>query len=162
MDVKIVENFLDPIDFQKVEEATNVKTWEIQRSDPWNKTQLDFLFLNKTDDDFFNTYLYKKVKEHLDGKYELTRVYYNGQWSGRDGSFHADNCDVTALLYVSPYEYGWGGFTEIMTSAEEPTLIHPLQNRLVFFPGKIMHKGYAFCYQSCPMRLSLAFKLNTK
>ena len=102
MDVKIVENFLDPIDFQKVEEATNVKTWEIQRSDPWTKTQLDFLFLNKTDDDFFNTYLYKKVKEHLDGKYELTRVYYNGQWSGRDGSFHADNCDVTALLYVSP------------------------------------------------------------
>ena len=69
---------------------------------------------------------------------------------------------MTVLLYCSSYQYGWGGFTEIMTSPTEPTLIHPLENRLCIFNGRIKHKGYSFSYQHCPMRKSLAYKLNTK
>ena len=162
MEVKYVDNFLDKIDFKKVEERIVDASWTFQCGNPINKEKLPFLLWEVSHEEFYNKYLFDKVKQHLDGEYKLRRVYFNGQWSGREGDFHNDNCDVTVLLYVSDYEYGWGGFTEIMTSSTSPTIIHPLKNRLLIFPGKIMHKGYAFSYQTCPMRISLAFKLDTK
>ena len=162
MDIKVVDKFLDPIDLKKVAAATDDKEWNFQRSDPRNKNHGIFLMRDVSDDKFFNTYLFDKVKEHVDGDYKLGEVYFNGQFSGREGEFHYDVCDLTALFYVQEYEYGWGGFTEIMTSTDEPTIIHPFQNRLVIFPGHLMHKAYSFSYQTCPTRISLAFKLNTK
>ena len=163
MDIKIVDNFLDRIDLKKVQQRLEYPAkWKVQRSDPTKKEHLEFIMLDVSNEEFYNKYLFDKVKQHLDGEYKLDRVYFNGQWSGREGSFHNDLCDITVLFYVSDYEYGWGGFTEVMTAATSPTIIHPLQNRLFIFPGRIVHKGYSFCYQSCPMRVSLAFKLNTK
>ena len=104
--------------------------------------------------------MFYKVVEQLDGNdYILERAYLNGQWNGREGALHDDGCDITALIYMSPYEYGWGGFTEIMTEPE-PTLVYPIPNRLMIFPGKIKHKAYSFAYQTCPLRVTLAFKID--
>ena len=163
--VTVVDDFLDPIDFRKVVDYTKYPaTWQVQCSNPHlEDSSQEFLSAKvKDNDEFFNKYLFNKVKKHLEGEYKLERIYFNGQWTGREGYMHDDNCDITALLYVSDYEYGWGGFTEIMSSVERPVILHPLPNRLVIFPGRIKHKGYSFAYQRCPMRISLAFKLNTK
>ena len=159
MDIKYVDNFLDKIDFKKVKERILNASWNLQRSVTTNKEHLEFLMLEVSNEEFYNKYLFDKVKQHLDGEYKLERIYFNGQWSGREGDFHRDLCDVTVLLYCSPYQYGWGGFTEIMTSPTEPILVHPLENRLCIFKGSIIHKGYSFSYQHCPMRKSLAYKL---
>ena len=158
-EIKIVDNFLDEKDIQKI--TSNRLTWNLQTSNPV-KGELSFLMSEKTDDPFFNSYLYDKVVEQLDGdNYRLQRVYFNGQWNGREGTLHRDGCDFTSLIYMTDYEYGWGGFTEIMTKPE-PTLIYPIPNRLVIFPGNIYHKAYSFAYQNCPLRISLAFKINKK
>tara|TARA_B100000131_G_C17672984_1_gene433210 strand:- start:24 stop:509 length:486 start_codon:yes stop_codon:yes gene_type:complete len=158
-EIKIVDNFLDQKDIQKI--TTNNLTWNLQTSN-LGKGELTFLMSEKTDDKFFNTCLFDKVVDKLDkGSYELERVYFNGQWNGREGSIHSDNCDITVLIYTSNYEYGWGGFTEIMTEPE-PTLVYPIPNRLVIFPGNILHKAYSFAYQYCPIRTTLAFKINKK
>ena len=158
-EIKIVDNFLDEKDIQKI--TSNRLTWNLQTSNPV-KGELSFLMSEKTDDPFFNSYLYDKVVEQLDGdNYRLQRVNFNGQWNGREGTLHRDGCDFTSLIYVSTYEYGGGGFTEIMTKPE-PTLIYPIPNRLVIFPGNIYHKAYSFAYQNCPLRISLAFKINKK
>ena len=157
-EIKIVDNFLEGKDLQKI--ISNDLTWKLQKSNN-GKKELTFLSSKKCDE-FFNTYLFGKVGEKLDrGYYKLERVYFNGQWNGREGSLHSDHCDITALIYLSPYEYGWGGFTEIMTEPQ-PTLVHPIQNRLVIFPGNIYHKAYSFAYQDCPLRVTLAFKINQK
>ena len=157
-EIKIFDNFLEGKDFQKL--VSDDLIWKLQKSNH-GKKELTFLSSKKCDE-FFNTYLFGKVGEKLDrGYYKLERVYFNGQWNGREGSLHSDNCDITALIYMSPYEYGWGGFTEIMTEPE-PTLIHPIPNRLVIFPGNIPHKAYSFAYQDCPLRVTLAFKINQK
>ena len=162
MEVKIVEDFLESSDFDKVTERLQYPaSWRMQSSDGEDGSQ-QFLYLDVSEEKYFNTYIFKQIKKHLDGEYKLERIYFNGQWSGREGRLHNDQCDRTVLFYVSEYQYGWGGFTEIMTSVSQPTIIHPLQNRLLIFPGKILHKGYSFSYQKCPMRISLAFKLNTK
>ena len=127
MDIKIVDNFLDRIDLKKVQQRLEYPAkWKVQRSDPTKKEHLEFIMLDVSNEEFYNKYLFDKVKQHLDGEYKLDRVYFNGQWSGREGSFHNDLCDITVLFYVSDYEYGWGGFTEVMTAATSPTIIHPV------------------------------------
>ena len=165
MEVEIIDNFLDSIDLKKVVERVGNRhcQWEVQQSNAdYDRVGQQFLYLDVSEEKYFNTYIFKQIKKHLDGEYKLERIYFNGQWSGREGRLHNDQCDRTVLFYVSEYQYGWGGFTEIMTSTTEPTIIHPLKNRLLIFPGTIMHKGYSFSYQSSPMRISLAFKLHTK
>ena len=158
-EIKIVDNFLDEKDIQKI--TSNRLTWNLQTSNPV-KGELSFLMSEKTDDPFFNSYLYDKVVEQLDGdNYRLQRVYFNGQWNGREGTLHSDGCDFTSLIYMTHYEYVWCGFTVIMTKPE-PTLIYPIPNRLVIFPCNIYHKAYSFAYQNCPLRISLAFKINKK
>ena len=158
-EIKIIDNFLEKKDFKKI--VSDDPAWNLQTSNP-GKEELPFLYSDLTDESFFNSYLYDKVVEQLDGdNYRLQRVYFNGQWNGREGTLHRDGCDFTALIYMSTYEYGWGGFTEIMTEPE-PTLIYPIPNRLVIFPGNIYHKAYSFAYQNCPLRVTLAFKINKK
>ena len=162
MNVKIIEDFLESRDFNKVIERVKYPAnWRMQSTDGEDGSQ-QFLSLEiEENEEFYYEYLFNKVGEYLDGDCELKRIYFNGQWSGRESFLHGDGCDVTALLYCSPYQYGWGGFTEIFT-AEGPMTVHPFPNRLVIFPGNNMHKGYSFSYQRCPMRVTLAFKINTK
>ena len=158
-EIKIVDKFLDKSDFDKVYSSFSQENWRLQTS-ARKVEDLTFLMSEKTDDPFFNSHLFDKVVEQLDGDdYKLDRAYLNGQWNGREGTLHQDGCKFTALIYMSPYEYGWGGFTEIMTEPE-PTLVYPIPNRLMIFPGNIPHKAYSFAYQTCPLRVTLAFKIN--
>ena len=157
-EIKIVDNFLEESDFNQVTSFLK-ENWRLQTS-TLNVKELPFLYSELTGQSFFNTYLFGKVAEILDrGYYNLLKVYFNGQWNGREGALHSDNCDITALIYMSPYEYGWGGFTEIMTEPE-PTLVYPIPNRMMIFPGNIPHKAYSFAYQTCPLRVTLAFKID--
>ena len=157
-EIKIVDNFLEESDFNQVTSFLK-ENWRLQTS-TLNVKELPFLYSELTGQSFFNTYLFYKVVEQLDGNdYILERAYLNGQWNGREGALHDDGCDITALIYMSPYEYGWGGFTEIMTEPE-PTLVYTIPNRLMIFPGKIKHKAYSFAYQTCPLRVTLAFKID--
>ena len=157
-EIKIVDNFLEESDFNQVTSFLK-ENWRLQTS-TLNVKELPFLYSELTGQSFFNTYLFYKVVEQLDGNdYILERAYLNGQWNGREGALHDDGCDITALIYMSPYEYGLGGFTEIMTEPE-PTLVYPIPNRLMIFPGKIKHKAYSFAYQTCPLRVTLAFKID--
>ena len=162
MEIKIVNNFLSVDDFRtataKLNSHDENSPWYVHKSDDVDSSSFLVRWLNQ--DEFFTEYIFNQIKEHLDGDYELERVYCNSQWHGREGELHRDNCDRTALIFLHHYKYGWGGFTEILTNP--PCTIHPIPNRLVIFPGMVEHKGYSFAYQHCPMRLSLAYKLNKK
>lgn len=162
MEVKIIDDFLDLNDFHTACKKLDPKEIDIDWVIHYSTDAHPFPFLAKflNHDDFFSKYLFDKIKPHLDEEYELSRVYCNSQWYSREGEFHVDNCDLTVLLFLHQYKYGWGGFTEILT--EPPSIIQPLTNRLIIFPGMIKHKGYSFAYQGCPTRQSLAFKLNKK
>ena len=76
------------------------------------------------------------------------------------GHFHEDGCDNTVLIYISEYDEEWGGFTQIKTPNNGCKFIYPIQKRMISFPGNWDHKGFAYSYNFCPMRLSLAYKLN--
>jgi len=167
-EIKIFDDFLDKSELEKVlKRLDSPTTWEVQSSAKeedklfagyFSKSQ-EFLYLDVTKEKYFNSYLLDKIKEKLDQKCELERVYFNGQWPGRDAGLHQDGCKYSALVYVGPYEADWGGFTQFVISHTKQYIIPPIQNRLIIFPGHIPHKGYSFSNQNCPMRISLAFKL---
>jgi hypothetical protein len=156
--INVVDNFLSHKEFEKICSVIPNSKWKIQVSMPQSKNE--FLMLDVTEDKFFSETLNKKIQDHFSLSLNLDRVYFNGQWPGRDGDFHVDGCKKTALIYISDYNITWGGFTHLYNSQEDECIISPHKNRLVIFPGNIPHKGYSFANQNCPMRISLAFKLS--
>ena len=155
--IKIIDNFLSVDDLKIIIKNISDLSWVTQSSKPEDNSS--FLMSDVSHQEFFNNYLYKKVTSTLKKDVELERVYFNGQYWCRDGSIHTDGCDITALIYITPYSPGLGGFTEIL-KGNDHHIIAPYQRRLVLFPGKWKHKGYAYSQQNVGMRISLAYKLN--
>ena len=153
--VEVFDNFLDSEEIHHLQSME--KYWEMQSSDESNPYNLEFLYYAPPrGEPYFYKRLFKKIKKKI-GKYSAGRVYFNGQSYGQDGAFHVDNCDKTVLIYVSPYDWEWGGFTQV---GEE--IIAPITGRMIAFNGMTPHKGFSFSRQTCPMRISLAYKLTSK
>lgn len=156
-EVKIIDKFLTNLEMNNIWNVISNMSWKMQTSIV-NKSGLDFLTSDVSDLEYFNSYLFNRIKKSLGIDVKLDRVYFNGQWHGREGEIHEDGCDVTALIYVSEYQSHWGGFTQVFLPNKE-VIISPQQGRLMSFPGHCAHKGYSFSYQECPMRISLAYKM---
>ena len=62
MEIKFVKNFLSTNDFEEVEKTVNIDKWTLQSSNPRDKTNLEFLYQDQSSNQFFNTYLFNKVK----------------------------------------------------------------------------------------------------
>ena len=153
--VEVFDNFLDSEEIYYLQQLQ--KPWVFQSSDNSNPYNLPFLYCAPPKGEpYFYKHLFKKIKNNI-GKHSIGRVYFNGQSYGQDGSFHVDNCDKTVLIYVSPYDWEWGGFTQV---GEE--IIAPITGRMIAFDGMTPHKGFSFSRQTCPMRISLAYKLTSK
>ena len=118
---------------------------------------------------YFTEYLKEKIEYATGMKFEVDRVYANGQTIFNDGDWHRDMADnernsafVTALLYVSditPENVNEvQGYTHFRLLNDDIVTIEPLKNRLVFFDSRVSHRG---CAPSIPgfLRISLAWKL---
>ena len=158
--ITLVDDFLTDDEMDVIWDHINKGRWSIQSSNMM--TPNHFLRMDLKQHKFFSRDIFRRVCDELGRQYDLLDVYYNGQWVGRDGDLHTDNCDMTALLYVSSYGDGWGGFTQINTKGVLPKIIPPVQKRLVAFPGNIIHKGFAYSQKDAPMRISLTYKLKNK
>jgi hypothetical protein len=158
-DIKVFNNFLPKKEICEVLGYVNsINIWGIQTSSS-ERNQYQFLIHDVSNNEYFNKHIFKYVQNIWNENYEIQRIYFNGQWPGRDGDLHEDGCKKTVLIYISEYYPNWGGFTQFVFSDNSEFIVSPVQNRLVCFSGNILHKGYSFSHQSCPMRVSLAFKL---
>lgn len=157
-DLKVVENFLDDTDFQKIYEySQKIKCWEIQSST--TGFGYEFLRHDVIEDKYYSEYLFNHIKKFLKEDYQISQIYFNGQWSTREGTLHKDMTKKTVLIYIGKYEFGWRGFTEIVMRDDTQIIVPPIQNRMICFSGDLFHKGYSFSYQHCPMRISLVYRL---
>ena len=152
----IKDNFLNTIELQEINKTLLNPNWSIQKS--FHTSKNEFLMKDVSNVYFYETHLFEKIQKEFNLDTQLKRVYFNGQWPKMDGDLHTDGCFKTALIYISTYKFGWGGFTEFV-DGDEHFVIPPIQNRIAIFPGDILHKGYSYTDSNCPMRISLAFKL---
>lgn len=156
-EIKIFNDFLSEDDLDLISNyVKRINSWDIQTSTKNSSSQ--FLYYDVSSEEYFNTYLCEKIKKKLEFNYKLERIYFNGQWFSGNGDFHTDGTSVTVLIYISEYQFGWGGFTEFILSDNENLIVTPVQNRMICFPGHLIHKAYSFAYQDRPMRVSLAYK----
>jgi len=117
---------------------------------------------------FFNEHLLKKIEKTTDCKWEVLKVYANGQTILNGGDWHVDAiCNppdpiyFTVLLYVSDIDASnvhiINGCTEFRPK-HKITTIEPLKNRMVLFDSTISHRGNAPTIPGF-LRISLAWKL---
>lgn len=100
--------------------------------------------------------LVNQINSSAGKNYEVKRVYANIQYSGMDGTWHTDDGDVTALLFVN--DNLEGGEFEIRNTSQDVERISPTPGRLIMFEGKYLHRGLSSSTLGIP-RISLAFKL---
>ncbi len=162
--ISVYDNFLTDNELKFIREYLKDSQWHDQWSRSENersKFDRPFGMFVCTEVEFFNLYLINKIKKYLNiNQCEIERIYFNRQTFEQNGMFHTDGCDRTVLVYISEYDYEWGGFTQIKTRDEGYKFIIPIQKRMVSFPGMFLHKGFSYSYSQCPPRISLAYKLN--
>jgi len=100
--------------------------------------------------------LLNKINSLVSGAYNIKRVYANIQYSGMNGSWHTDDGQLTALLFINE-ELQDGNF-EIKLSSNDISTIEPLPGRLLVFDSALLHRGLSSSTLRIP-RISLAFKL---
>ena len=164
-DIVIIDDFLTQEELSNIQRISTYKDpyWEIHNSyEKQDVFDFNTPFLSKDlmDNEYYTSYLFNKIKKFFDVDYKLVNVYLNGYESLRHGSFHTDlDADRTVILYITPWKPAWGGFTQFMISERDHTIVPPILGRLVNFRSDVLHKAYAYCNQSCPMRITAAFKL---
>ena len=169
-DIIVIDDFLNEEELSYMVDTSTYKNqdWSFQRSwdfnadSPLKKMDFNLTFLTKNlmDNEYYTSYLFNKIKNFFNYDYKLVDVYLNGHEPSRDGSFHIDgDADRTVILYITPWEPAWGGFTHFMKAEKEHDVIAPLMGRMINFKSSIIHKAYSFCNQNCPIRITAAFKL---
>ena len=164
-DIIIIDDFLTQEELSNIQRISTYKDpyWEIHNSyEKQDVFDFNTPFLSKDlmDNEYYTSYLFNKIKNFFNYDYKLVDVYLNGHEPSRDGSFHIDgDADRTVILYITPWEPAWGGFTHFMKSEKEHDVIAPLMGRMINFKSSIIHKAYSFCNQNCPIRITAAFKL---
>ena len=166
-DIVIIDDFLNEEELDYISSLSNYKddTWRPHGSCPQGKVMFDdfytsFLQKDLIDNEYYTSYLFKKINKTFNYNYKLVDVYLNGHEPLRHGSFHIDgSADRTVILYLTPWNPAWGGFTHFMKSQKDHAIIPPILGRLVNFKSNLIHKAYAYCNSNCPIRITAAFKL---
>ena len=169
-DIIVIDDFVNEEELSHMVDTSTYKnqdwsfhrSWDFNSDSPLKKMDFNLTFLSKNlmDNEYYTSYLFNKIKKFFNYDYKLNSVYLNGREALRHGSFHIDrDADRTVILYVTPWEPAWGGFTQFMKSERDHVIVPPILGRLVNFKSDLIHKGYAFCNQNCPMRITAAFKL---
>ena len=131
-------NFLTQNEY---DEAYNI----VKSPDGWDATGTslgttgkNFLYKSLNDYPFFSTILFKKIEELTKKRFELKRVYANGQSFGQDGEFHQDDTEdgsMTFLYYMNTVN---GGQTEFRYE-DHVVAQNPILNLGIIFDAKIIY-----------------------
>ena len=166
-DIIVIDDFLNEEELAMVGSLSTYtdEKWNIHGSAPLGKEvfpdfQTSFLKKDLMDTEYYTSYIFNKIKKAFNQDYKLEDVYLNAYEPLRNGSFHVDgDADRTVIIYITPWEPAWGGFTHFIKSQKDHAIIPPLLGRLVNFKSKLIHKAYAYCNSNCPIRITAAFKL---
>ena len=161
--IRVIDNFLTQEELNEARFIVENLKWNYGHVS--NETGFKFWVCDLGENDFFSKHIFQKIEKYFGKKYEINRVYANGQTYGLDGSYHKDderdNC-YTFLMYLSDINHEnvneFDGHT-LFKYDKKVTSIEPILNRCVLFKSNILHKGMAPSRSSNMLRISVAFKL---
>ena len=161
---RTIKNILTPEEMETCLKAIDGGRWVFTGSSGMSARR--FWYMELKDDPFFSDTIFQKIKRFVgEDNIEASRIYANGQTFGLDSDFHADGCDLTFLMYVSPIRThnvnSICGHTQFkFSNADIIFAVEPLQNTAVLFDGNTLHRGMAPSRDSNMLRVSIAWKIN--
>lgn len=174
--LKFYKNFLDDDEVKESLIRLSSSRWGFQiSSQNDNYIQNIFLHMDLSDVRFFTVKIFNKIQEVTKQKFELIRVYANGQFYGMPGAPHYDDKEsidrFTFLIYVNTnWDIIYGGQTVFMNTyfdanknkevvGEGIYTQYPVPKLGVLFPSNILHFAESptkFCHD---LRMTVAYKL---
>jgi hypothetical protein len=129
--------------------------------------QMKFWFLELADDPFFTGEFLSIIENLTQKKWEIERVYANGQTHGLSGYLHPDvSTDYmpelysTFLFYVNPeWNVQMGGATVIINNDNTVDTVFPSPNTGMLFDSALLHYGAEPSRYCAELRVTVAFKL---
>lgn len=165
--IKIFDNFLNDEDLSKILENISTFNWKFGHISIRHQFSPPFWVNQLEDNPFFSTYLKSKIEIATSKKFNLNKVYANGQTFGQDGCFHQDDIRedcFTFCLYINNIDMNeidfFGGYFQFKIPELKHFIIsiEPYMNRGILFPSKYIHKGNAFSRYGNDIRVSIVWK----
>ena len=166
--IQIIDDFLNKEYLDIVLNILKNHKWQYGHvSNGTEKIDTPFWNIDLMDNQYLKTNVKSIIENIFSRKFELLRVYANGQTFGQSGSYHMDsphpNC-MTFCLYFTPIKKeesaNIGGHLYIKVPYEKKICcIEPVFNRGVLFPSNYYHKGCAFDRYYTELRICLTWKL---
>lgn len=161
------ENVLDNDQYQYVLNKTLLgNEWSFSGQSISNEG-FTFWYMNLIENSFFTENFLSIIENLTDKKFEIVRVYANGQTYGQPGTIHTDIDDEyaselyhTFIYYVNPiWNVRWGGQTIIVNEEGNADSIFPTRNTACLFPSILKHLGSEPSRHCGDLRVTIAFKL---
>jgi len=132
-----------------------------------NPSDYKFWYMDLENDLFFKNDFLKIIETISDKKFEIKRVYANGQTYGQPGNLHTDvhtdyapELYYTFVYYANPiWNLNWGGGTQIVQTNGQIDTIIPIKNTGILFNSTLNHVGLEPTRYCPELRVTIAFKL---
>lgn len=168
--IYIYDNFLDSNTYSKVyNQVMKSNNWEYGHKSASNPYDTPFWIMDLNDNLMFNSIIKNMIEAKTGKKFEINRVYANGQTFGQNGSYHKDDESsdtYTFCLYIcpelpNPTEIVGGEIQFKLPDLPEYSAysIETRNNRGVFFPSNYTHRGLSFGRYINFLRCCIAWKL---
>lgn len=171
--IKLYNDFLDAKTFSEAQSYLRKHNWGLQSSSsPLSPQKFLIMFLHEYE--LFNKFIFSKIEEATETRFELMRVYANGQFYGMPGEPHYDEYKkdfYTFLIYMNnKWDIIWGGQTIFLNSVFDPDLNkevvkeeifvqYPKRNLGIMFPSNLLHFAESPTRICTEFRTTIAFKL---
>ena len=162
--INVIDNFVNEIELQQVTDAIDRSSWKHVGNLRGNKG-ITCWCAEMIKEKPLGRQLVSKLEKLFNKKYEISKLYANGQTFGQDGTFDQDDTDgnaYTLLIYVSPITEEnidhIGGFTQFKQNGK---IINsePYRKRALFFKSNLLHRLMAPSRLTDILLITLTIKL---
>ncbi len=154
-------NILSEEEYTKCKKIIDNSSWNYgefsHRESPYRFWIIEKLHNNP----FFHNTFMKKIEEVTNNKFEIVRIYANGQTFGQEGDWHIDSeleDYWTFLYYFNKGDDSIIGETYFKENGMISTA-RPIHNSGILFKSNIEHKGSSPKINFNDLRITIAFKL---
>lgn len=167
-EIIVCDNFLNESELHEATSIIKSGSWKFGHESR-NNELIDTPFWNMdlNDNEFFSKTIFEAIQKHFSKKFNLVRVYANGQTFGQNGSYHVDSLNENAytfVLYLSEIkkeyvETAGGNLYFKMPNEKYNICFEPIFNRGIFFPSKYLHKASSYNRYIMNLRVSASWKM---